>query len=146
MRTGPMLVGSLVALLLLSGCATLQQDDPVGCEIAQRYIDAGNSSDATLLEPLLTQDVAAIFLSTETDHAETVSGRTDVLDAVRAYKEECPSCSSSMTCHLETESAVYVTEAVSYEDADGSRQQQNASLVFELDNNRIARIIYFPSN
>lgn len=135
-----------VLVLAVQGCASPGDisDGPDACDIAQRYIDAANRSDPGLIAPFLHVDVAAIFLSAESDHAETIDGRSAVLEAVRTYKDHCPSCSSSMLCHLQTPSAAYVTETVEFDDESGVRQQ-HAPLVLEIDAQRVIRIIYFPS-
>lgn len=140
---------TLLICMLLSvtaGCAGLRHTatEPNSCDIAQRYVDAANRSDPELVAPWLHQEVVAIFLSADTDHAETISGRSAVLEAVRTYKDHCPSCASSMTCHLQTPSAAYVTETVEFEGQSGP-QQQRAPLVIEIEAQRIVRIIYFPS-
>lgn len=138
---------ALMFLLVFAAAGCAGSRDMAGldsCDIAQRYIDAANNSDPALVAPLLDEDVAAIFLSAESDHAETIDGRTAVLEAVRTYKEHCPGCSSSMTCHFQTPSAAYVTEHVEFEGKAGV-QQQRAPLVLEIDAQRIIRILYFPS-
>lgn len=137
------LVCSLV--IVVAGCAGSRSAAELdSCDIAERYIDAANTSDPGLVAPLLHEDVAAIFLSPDSDHAQTIDGRSAVLEAVRTYKDHCPSCSSSMICHLQTPSAAYVTEQVEFEGEAGA-QQQRAPLVLEIDTQRIIRIIYFPS-
>ena len=45
-----------------------------------------------------------------------------MLEAVRTYKEHCPSCESSMLCHMQSRSAAYVTETVVFEGEAGVRQ------------------------
>lgn len=138
----------LVCMLICSVAGCAGSRDSVGldpCDIAQRYIDAANNSDPGLVAPLLHEDVVAIFLSAESDHAETLDGRSAVLEAVRTYKDDCPSCASNMVCHLQTPSAAYVTEHVEFEGQSGVRQQR-APLVLEIDAQRIIRIIYFPSD
>lgn len=134
-----------VPFVIAASCAHRPADELDNCEIAQRYIDAANHSDPGLIAPLLHEDVAAIFLSRETDHAETIAGRSAVLEAVRTYKHHCPSCESSVLCHMQTPDAAYVTETVVFE-GEADVRQQHAPLVLEFDAQRVKRIIYFPSD
>lgn len=135
-------------LLVLSGCAGTSFPDSAvnGCEIATRYISAANNSDPQRIAPFLHDDVVAIFLSETADHAERIEGRSAVLEAVRTYKETCPDCVSKMTCHLENSAAVYVTEEVTFIDKSGRQRQQAAPLVLEMEDGKIARIIYLPAD
>lgn len=135
-------------LLIPAGCAgTFSRDNAVsGCEIASRYIDAADNSDPQRVASFLDDEIVVIFLSDTADHAERIEGRGAVLEAVRTYKETCPDCASKMTCHLENDSAVYVTEKVAFIDKTGRQRQQAAPLVLEMNDGKIARIIYFPAD
>src|SRR5690606_25274552 len=52
----------LLLLLALAGCASVPAESR-GCAIAERYIDASNSGNASLIAPRLAEDVVAVFLA-----------------------------------------------------------------------------------
>ena len=132
---------------LLTGCVSPPRTDAIAyCDIAQRYIDAANHSAPDSIERFLAADSTAVFLTLEADHPQVIEGRDAVLDAVRSYKEDCPTCESTMTCMMETSSAAYVLEHVAFRNAGGEQQSQSAPLILEFDGTRIVYLIYYPAN
>lgn len=134
----------LLLLFALAGCASVPAESR-GCAIAERYIDASNSGNASLIAPRLADDVVAVFLAENGAARSVLEGRKAVTEAVRTYTAQCPSCRSSLRCLHETANAAYVMEDVVFTDQDGVEQHQSAPLIFELDGRTIEAIVYFPS-
>lgn len=142
-RHGP-LAAILLCMLLAAGCAS-RPATPQDCAIAQRYIDASNSGKASLVAPWLADNVTAAFLAESGRAHSVLKGRKEVLEAVRTYTAQCPSCRSSMRCLQATPNAVYVIEDVVFTDQDGVERRQSAPLIFEMDGDMIEAIVYYPS-
>lgn len=134
-----------IVLAALAGCAGRPVTESSACPVAARYVEAANSGNAQAIEPLLADAVTAVFLSGRGAELSRLEGKADVLEAVRTYTAQCPSCRSSVRCLHATERAVYAIEDVEFTDQDGVTQRQSAPLVIELDDGDVIAIIYYPS-
>ncbi|HEX6927717.1 MAG TPA: hypothetical protein VF267_00595 [Gammaproteobacteria bacterium] len=134
----------LIVLSAAAGCAS-RPAARGDCEIAQRYIEASNTGNAGLVAPHLADDVTAVFLAESGKAHSVLKGRAEVLEAVRTYTAQCPSCHSTLRCLHGTPHASYVIEDVEFTDQDGIARRQSAPLVFELDGDMIRAVIYYPS-
>lgn len=135
----------LALLVVVAGCASHPATQSRDCEIAQRYITASNTSNANLIAPHLEDDVTAVFLAENGKAHSVLEGKEDVLEAVRTYTAQCPSCRSTVRCLHKTTNATYVIEDVVFTDQDGVERHQSAPLIFERDGDSIEAIIYYPS-
>lgn len=135
-----------VVMAIAAGCASHPADRPDDCRIAQRYITASNTGNASQVAPHLADDVVAVFLAESGSAHSVLRGKKEVLEAVRTYTAQCPSCRSTLRCLQTTRGAAYVIEDVEFTDQDGVDRRQSAPLVFELDGEVIEAIVYYPSS
>lgn len=130
-----------IALAGCAGGATRMQD---GCDIANRYVEAGNAGNAALIAPWMAEDASAVFLSAEDSPHSELQGREAVLEAVETYTAQCPSCRSTLRCLHVTADGVYAIEDVVFTDQDGVERRQSAPLVITFDDGHVKTIVYYP--
>ncbi|HEX7030045.1 MAG TPA: nuclear transport factor 2 family protein [Gammaproteobacteria bacterium] len=135
----------LLAFTAAAGCASHPAERSHDCAIAQRYLEASNTGNASLIAPHLADDVTAVFLAEDGAAHSVLQGKADVMEAVRTYTAQCPSCRSTLRCLHVTPHAAYAIEDVVFTDQDGVERRQSAPLVLELDGDTVEAIVYYPS-
>lgn len=137
---------ALFFALVLTGCATTASEAVrTGCALGQRYVQAANSSDASLVADDIHPDASAIFLTGEREAWSSTDGRAAVIDAIETYTRQCGSCRSEVVCLHETPAAQYLVERVHFTDQDGVEHVQSAPLIIELEDGTIRRLVYYPA-
>ena len=143
----------IVLMLLLLSCAgpasrhsadcpTPAACPPANARLLHAYFAAYNSGDLATIRQLLHRNVTWLSIKEDTVVVE-YHGRDALLDVIRDYQSDGGSVSSIATLDT-TGPWVYVREIVSWDGPRGP-QQQAALSVYQIENERIRRVWYYPA-
>lgn len=112
-------------------------------EIVERYMAAYNDHDVEAMLELVHPDIQWLSVdgdqvSVETDGAEALA------EAMRGYFETVPSTRSSIEMMIVSGNRVSVRERAHWK-SSGKARSQTALSVYELVDDRIRRVWYFPA-
>lgn len=138
---------SLALLTVLAACQTsaLAQTTELNdrSAIVQRFLVAFNNHDPEGMALLVTEDIKWISVLNGSTSVE-VEGKANLIVAMEAYFDGCPSCRSTIAEYMVSQERVSAIEVASWVAKSGPRSQQSLA-VYEFAGGQISAVYYYPA-
>lgn len=131
-------------VFLLASCASTPKPTTSQTDLVQAYVAAYNVRDLQAMSALMHPDIE--WLSIEASGIETLAdGKEDLVGQMQAYL--ATSDTVSELGDIATNGAfVSGIETARWMGADGMQKAQSAMAVYEIEDNLIRRVWYFPAS
>ena len=133
------------ASLALSGCAhsaAAQGSDELS--IASAYVEAYNSRDVDEMVALMHDEVQWISIE-GSEAAVFANGKVDLVEQMTAYLTSPMATTSELDGSVTDGRFVAVREIARWSDKDGNPKSQSALAVYEIEDNLVRRVWYYPA-
>ena len=136
-------VFAICLLATFAGCVAPSDSIAVSPTVAT-YVDAYNDGDLESMSALMHPDIMWITVDGDTTSV-MASGRDDLVAQMTAYIESGAATQSRLSDWATTGRFVSVKETATWDKSDGSVGSQSSIAVYELDENTIRRVWYYPA-
>ncbi|GAA0859512.1 nuclear transport factor 2 family protein [Aliiglaciecola litoralis] len=131
-----------VSVLLLSACAKLPSSH--GHPIIEAYSESWNEKNVQKMAALMHPQIQWLSVKGNTINVE-ISGKSELVEAMQKWFEDADLPAGSLRDWSLNGNFVAVTETATWIDDSGATQSQSSLTVYELEDDLIRRVYYYPS-
>lgn len=132
----------IVCMVLLNACSTHRS--VMVHPVVEAYSASWNKKDITQMASLMHPDIQWLSVKNNTIVVE-VSGKSELVTKMRKWFKSSDLPAGSLRDWSINGNYVAVTETAAWTDKSGATQSQSSLTVYELENNLIRRVYYYPS-
>jgi len=130
--------------LFVTASATGDQANSKQIEIISAYSNAWNTKNISQMAALMHPDIEWLSVNDSIISVES-KGKTQLVEAMREWFTDTNLTTGSLRDWSVNGNFVAVTETAAWLDKSQKNQSQSSLTVYELQNNLIRRVYYYPS-
>jgi len=140
-------IGFLLGAVFLTACiqpVSEQANAELPKSIISEHLRAYNAGDAEAMAKMQHPDIQWLMVDGNTISVE-VAGREALMKSMKSYFQTRTKVTSRLRDWNVNSPYVSVTETVSWAASDGRQKSQSSMTVYELEDNLIRRVWYYPA-
>jgi len=134
----------LIPIVLTACIETIEQQPSVPKTIISNHVKAFNAGDVAAMAKLQHPDIVWLSVSGDSVSIE-VAGRDALSKNMAEYFQSPTKITGTLRDWSVNEPYVSVTEIASWTAKDGTKKSQSSMTVYELQDNLIRRVWYYPA-
>jgi len=130
--------------LLVTACSATEPSVVAPHPVIQAHVDAFNAKDIAAMAAVEHPDIEWLSIN-GSDISTEVAGRDALSEMMEDYLKNNPSVKGTLRDWGVNGNYVSVTETARWTTKDGFQKSQSATTVYELEDNLIRRVWYYPA-